>query len=149
MSEKERDPTIQVEAPKGSRVAEQTTELTTGDFESVRPVTVEARLPSPLPSSTTGALALALGLLIAACLAAYWFLFHMPLVQEQKDLSRRLMEAEKRSQQAAEFEQLREVKILLQIEQLRTELASLPPPPTPETPQPQEKPKESPTAGHP
>ncbi len=87
MPDHETDPTQQVTTPKGRVDEPSATELTTGDFESVRPVTgthetQEAiRPPEPLPQGAKGVAWLALLLILALTGAAAWFLLevHMPM----------------------------------------------------------------------
>lgn len=87
MADRETDPTEQVTTPKGRSDEPSAEELTTGDFESVRPVTgahktQEAiRPPEPVPRGAKGVAWLALLLILALAGAAAWFLLkiHMPM----------------------------------------------------------------------
>jgi len=84
VSDQESDPTMQTETPKGRIDTEVPMELTTGDFESVRPVT--SAMPAVEPAPDGGRPAAWLALLIALVLAgaAAWFMVEIYLPLERR-----------------------------------------------------------------
>ena len=103
MADKEKDPTEQVEIPKGRADEPSAVELTPGDFESVRPVTgtrqtQEApRPPEPAPKGARGAAWLALLLVLALAGAAAWFMvtIHVPMEDRLHAQAEQLRKAQK------------------------------------------------------
>ena len=85
MTDQESDPTVQTATPKGRIDTDVPMELTTGDFESVRPATgalpTAAKQASQTPQAGHGLAWLSLIMVLALAAAGAWFMIkiHLPL----------------------------------------------------------------------